>query len=119
MMDVLLKPGDIFFTRGSGLLSRAIRFCTRSFGEKRSKVNHVGVIVEEGGIQTAMVVEALIKVRKHRLWKQYGSSKGQQVAVYRAKNLKPEEIEIIIAEAKLASMPASCNSDGVMPCTIQ
>ncbi len=24
-----------------------------------------------------------------------------------------------IAEAKLASMPASCNSDGVMPCTIQ
>ena len=98
-MDVLLKPGDIFFTRGSGLLSRAIRVCTRSFGEKPSRVNHVGVIVEEGGIQTAMVVEALIKVRKHRLWKQYGSSKRQQVAVYRAKNLNPEQIEIIIAEA--------------------
>ncbi len=98
-MDVLLKPGDIFFTRGSGLLSRAIRVCTRSFGEKRTKVNHVGVVVEAGGIQTAMVVEALIKVRKHRLWKQYGSSKRQQVAVYRAKKLKPEQIEIIVAEA--------------------
>lgn len=99
MMDVLLKPGDIFFTRGPGLFSRAIRFFTRSIGEKRTKVNHVGVVVEEGGIQTAVVVEALIKVRKHRLWKQYGSSKGQQVAVYRAKNLNPEEIEVIIAEA--------------------
>ena len=98
-MDVLLKPGDIFFTRGPGLFSRAIRFFTRSIGEKRTKVNHVGVVVEEGGIQTAVVVEALIKVRKHRLWKQYGSSKGQQVAVYRAKNLNPEEIEVIIAEA--------------------
>ena len=98
-MEVLLKPGDIFFTRGPGLFSRAIRFFTRSIGEKRTKVNHVGVIVEEGGIQTAVVVEALIKVRKHRLWKQYGSSKGQQVAVYRAKNLNPEHIEIIVTEA--------------------
>ena len=98
-MYVLLKPSDIFFTRGSGLLSRAIRFFTRSFGEKRSKVNHVGVVVEEGGIRTAVVVEALIKVRKHRLWKQYGSSKRQQVAVYRANNLNPEQIETIIAEA--------------------
>jgi hypothetical protein len=52
-MDVRLEPGDIFFTRGSGLLSRAIRVCTRSFGEKRSKVNHVGVVVEAGGIQFA------------------------------------------------------------------
>jgi len=54
-MEVLLKPGDIFFTRGPGLFSRAIRFFTRSIGEKRSKVNHVGVVVEEGGIQTAVV----------------------------------------------------------------
>ena len=98
-MDVLLKPGDVFLTRGTGLLSGAIRVCTRSFGERRSKVNHVGVVAEEGGIQTAVVVEALIKVRKHRLWKQYGPPKKDHVAVYRAKNLKPEEIEIIVAEA--------------------
>jgi len=98
-MDVLLKPGDVFFTRGTSCLSRAIRVCTRSFGEKRSKVNHVGVVVEEGGIQTAVVVEALSKVRKRRLWKRYGTSNKHQVAIYRAKNLKPEQIEIIVAEA--------------------
>jgi hypothetical protein len=99
MMNVLLKPGDVFLTRGTGLLSRLIRVCTQSFGEKRSKVNHVGVVVEEGSIQTAVVVEALIKVRKHLLWKTYGPPKKDHVAVYRAKNLKPEEIEIIVAEA--------------------
>jgi len=98
-MDVLLKPGDVFFTRGTGCLSRAIRVCTRSFGEKRSKVNHVGVVVNEGSIQTAMIVEALSKVRMHRLWKRYGTSNKHQVAIYRVKNLKPEQIEIIIAEA--------------------
>jgi len=55
--------------------------------------------VKEGGIQTAVIVEALIKVRKHRLWKTYGPPKKDHVAVYRAKNLKPEEIEIIVAVA--------------------
>jgi len=99
MIDVLLKPGDIFFTRGTSCLSRAIRVCTRSFGEKRSKVNHVGVVVEKGSIQTAVVVEALIRVSKHRLWQQYGTSNKHQVAVYRANNLKQEQIEIIVAEA--------------------
>jgi len=98
-MHVLLKPGDIFFTRGTSCLSRAIRVCTRSFGEKRSKVNHVGVVVEEGNIQTAVVVEALSKVRKHRVWERYGTLEKHQVAVYRANNLKQEQIEIIVAEA--------------------
>ena len=97
--EVLLKPGDVFLTRGTGLLSRAIRFCTRSFGEKRSKVNHVGVVVEGGGLQTAVVVEALIRVRKHRLWERYGPPKKDHVAVYRANNLRSEEIAVIVAEA--------------------
>jgi hypothetical protein len=99
MMGISLIPGDIFLTRGTGLLSFLIRVCTRSFGEKRSKVNHVGVVVEEGGIQTAVVVEALSKVRRHRLWKRYGPPKRDHVAVYRAKNLRPEEIAIIVGEA--------------------
>jgi len=98
-MEALLKPGDIFFTRGTGCLSCAIRVCTRSFGEKRSKVNHVGVVVEQGGIKSAVIVEALSKVRMHRLWERYSPPKKDQVAVYRANNLTPEQIEIIVAEA--------------------
>lgn len=76
-MEVLLKPGDVFLTRGTGLLSGLIRVCTQSFGEKRSKVNHVGVVVQEGDVRNAVVVEALIKVRKHRLWETYGPPRNR------------------------------------------
>ena len=116
-MDVILQPGDIFLSRGTSLLSRAIRVCTRSFGEKRSKVNHVGIVVEAGGIQEAVVVEALSKVKMHTLWKQYGNSCNHTkellarrcftpprcstwIAVFRAKNVSPEEMGIIVATAK-------------------
>lgn len=99
-MKALLQPGDVFLTRGTSLFSRLIRVCTRSFGERRSKVNHVGVVVAGGGIQDAVVVEALIKVKEHKLWKQYGPPKKDYVAVYRATNLIPEDIVIIVAEAR-------------------
>lgn len=98
-MEIQLKPGDVFLTRGTSLLSRAIRVCTRSFGEARSKVNHVGIVVTGGGIQDAVVVETLIKVKQHKLWMQYGPPKKDHVAVYRATNLTPKDIEIIVAKA--------------------
>jgi len=98
-MDVMLKPGDVFLIRGTGLFGRLIRVCTREFGEKRSKVNHVGIVVEGGGLQDAVVVEALIRVRQHKLWEQYSPPKKDHVAVYRAKNVPPGDIEIIVAEA--------------------
>jgi cell wall-associated NlpC family hydrolase len=98
-MGALLQPGDVFLTRGTSLFSRLIRVCTRSLGERRSKVNHVGVVVEGGGIPDAVVVEALIKVREHKLWKQYGPPKKDHVAVYRATNLTPEDVAVIVAEA--------------------
>ncbi len=98
-MEIQLEPGDVFLIRGTGLLSKTIRFCTRSFGEKRSKINHVGIMVEAGVIQDAVVVEALIKVREHKLWKQYGPPRKDHIAIYRARNLTTEDIEIIVAEA--------------------
>jgi len=98
-MDVMLKPGDIFLTCSTSWLGRAIRFCTRSFGEKRSRVNHVGVVVQAGDVQTAVVVEALIRVRKHRLWKQYGPPRTDHVALYRATNLTSDDIDSIVAKA--------------------
>jgi hypothetical protein len=98
-MNVTLEPGDIFLTRGKGWLSKAIRFFSRTIGESRTKVNHVGVVVNEGDLGHCEVVEALSKVRKHTLWKQYGPPKDTQVAVYRPTNLIPEQIETIVAEA--------------------
>jgi len=42
-------------------LSKAIRFFTRSIGEKRTRVNYVGIVVQRGDVKTAIVVEALKK----------------------------------------------------------
>lgn len=94
-----LEPGDLFFTRGSGLLSVAIRFFTRSIGESRTKVNHVGVVVQGGPIDTAIVVEALSRVRRHSLWARYSRKPRTSVAVYRANNVSPDMIQKIVVKA--------------------
>lgn len=99
-METLIKPGDIFLTRGTSLLSRLIRFFSRSIGESRTAVNHVGIIVEEGSLQTCIVVEALSRVKQHRLWDRYGPPDDDMVAVFRPTNLTGDEINKIVAYAK-------------------
>lgn len=96
----ILEPGDVFLTRGSGLLSRLIRFFTRSIGERRTRVNHVGVIVEAGVPPEAIGVEALSRVKRHRLGKRYGADSGREIAVYRPVNLTEEEIGRVVAAAE-------------------
>ena len=99
-MEVQLKPADVFLTRGTSLLSKAIRFFSTTIGESRAKVNHVGIVVKEGSLHDAIVIEALSKVKKHTLWKRYGPFKGDLVAVYHPLNLTEEEVEKIVSEAE-------------------
>ena len=99
-MEPQLQPADVFLTRGTGLLSRAIRFFTRRFGESRTMVSHVGVVVEGGPIREAIVVEALSRVRRHGLWQRYAPKRRTQVAIYRPINLTPSEMQTIVAEAE-------------------
>ncbi|MEA2023600.1 MAG: hypothetical protein U9N79_04835 [Actinomycetota bacterium] len=95
---VTLEPCDVFLTRGAGFVSRAIRVFTRRFGESRTKVNHVGIIVGEGTMVTAMAIEALVKVRKHPLGR-YARKLDTAVAVYRPINLTEGEETAIVAKA--------------------
>jgi hypothetical protein len=99
-MDKSLQAGDVFLTRSTSFLGKLIRICTQSFGEKRSKVNHVGLIVEAGGMQEAVAIEALIRVRRHRLWSRYHPPKTDWIAIYRPKNIPPEDMTVILAEAE-------------------
>lgn len=94
-----IKPCDVFLTRGHGLLSKAVRLFSRGIGESRTKVNHVGVVVDEGTLKTCIVVEALIKVCQHKLWDRYGPPRKDFVAIYRPLNISEEEMATIIAEA--------------------
>ncbi len=93
-----LQPGDIFLTRGTGFVSKAIRFFTRRVGESRTKVNHVGIVVQGGPLETAVVVEALRRVERHRLIDEYGGTK-HEVAVYRPTRVSPADIDRIVARA--------------------
>ena len=97
---VELQPADIFLSRSRTLLGALIRFFTRAFGERRTRVNHVGVVVEGGDVQSAVVVEALAFVRKHRLWSRFGGSRRHQVAVYRPRGMSADDALTIVKSAE-------------------
>jgi len=84
-----LKPGDVFFTRGKSTLNKMVRFFTRSVGEPRTKVDHIGLVV--GAPDT--VVEALARVQQVPLG-------NRKAAVYRPLNLTEEEIALIVTKAR-------------------
>lgn len=94
-----LRTGDVVLTRGQGLVSGVIRFFTRGIGESRTKVSHVGLIVEGGPLESCVLVEALHRVMRHVLWSRYAGS-GTKVAVYRPKSLTSEEIATVVQKAE-------------------
>jgi hypothetical protein len=98
--QVQLEPGDIFCTRGDSPRSAAIRFFTRSFGEAPTRVNHSGVVVSPGSLETAIIVEALITVQEHTLYSQYAPPCKDKVVIYRRIGLFPIEKERMAAKAR-------------------
>lgn len=84
------RTGDVVLVRGSGFLSRAIRFFTRSVGESRTSVNHVGVIVSDGS--DPVIVEALRTVQAARLSVAYPPNPKEWVAVYRPTNIPEADL---------------------------
>ena len=43
----------------------------------------MGLVVQRGEVKTAIVVEALCKVMRHKFWSQYGPPKKDLIAVGR------------------------------------
>lgn len=80
-METHYQSGDIFFTKGTSWFARAIRFFSRTGGESKTEVNHVGMVVVPGTVEYAEIVEALstVKRRRFRVYK----NKKTLVAVYR------------------------------------
>lgn len=97
--NVELLPCDVFLTKGSSFVSRAIRFFTRHFGESRTQVNHVGIMVGGGSLHSAIAVEALTKVKRHPLGR-YAKQQATGVAVYRPLNLTADEMAAVAAKAE-------------------
>lgn len=97
--ELVLEPCDIFLTKGTSFISKAIRFFTRSFGEKRTEANHVGIIVEGGSVHSAVAVEALTKVKRHPLAR-YSKKRKTGVAVFRPIDLTNEDKAAIVAKSE-------------------
>lgn len=97
--DIVLAPGDVVLTRSRGLAGWAIRVFTRRVGESRTKVTHSAIIVEGGPVQSAVLVEALATVQRHRLWHQY-AGQNKDVSVFRPLNLTAAELARVVAKAE-------------------
>ena len=96
---LLLEPGDLILTRSRGLVGWFISTFTRHFGESRTKATHTGLVVEGGPVQTAVIVEALSTVKRHRLLDRYAEGKSE-VAVFRPLNLTDEQIRAVVLKAE-------------------
>lgn len=102
--SIELHPGDIVLVKGNSLISRLIRVLTRHIGEKRTKVNHVGMIIGEGTVggapyEGALIIEAISRVKVRTLSAAYGPPKRDEVAIYRATNLTEKERIKVAGEA--------------------
>jgi hypothetical protein len=89
-----LQAADIVLTANDKFLGKAIRFFTRSIGEPPSKVNHVGIMVNDIDI-----VEALAKTVKRSVRGAYGDGK-QWIAVYRPRDLSSPRAALVAAKAE-------------------
>jgi hypothetical protein len=84
MADKTLRipTGSLVFVRGKSFLSGIILRMQREPGESRSLVSHVGMVVEGGTLKDCEIVEALWKVRRHRLWDRYHAG-PDKIAIFK------------------------------------
>lgn len=99
MKPTVLVAGDLFFTCGDSKVSKLIRWFTRSKGEAKTQVNHVGLVIGGGTLGEAVIIEAVRTVQIGRLMRRYGPPKTDRVAVYRCIGVSM----IDLAEACLAA----------------
>ena len=90
--SVRVEPGDIVFFKGTGWISRAIRWLSQSWGEAKTEANHVGIISSPVRVplHLSYVTEALHRVQTHLLWVRYAGTKTH-IAIYRPINLGSPE----------------------------
>ena len=98
-MSLRVRKGDLVGVQGRAWVSRAIRWATRQKWEPKSLVNHHAIVVNDGPLQDAEIVEATGKVRRGRLLDFYGG-KPAKVEVWRVLNVTVEERDIIAGVAE-------------------
>ncbi|MFA5354815.1 MAG: hypothetical protein WC291_11350 [Thermodesulfovibrionales bacterium] len=97
-----LQPADIILVRGDSIISKIIRWGTRHLGEKRTKVNHAAMMTGFGVIAPSRANGIFIEAAR-KVWLQdlsvYRLKRNDQIAIYRCKDLTPEERTQIVSAA--------------------
>lgn len=79
-MEPWLEPGDIVFTRATGLFAAMLRAVQRRRGEQPTSIDHCGVVVVAGTVRDALIVEAEARVMRRTIAEGHANAR---VAVYR------------------------------------
>lgn len=78
-----LEQCDVLGFHGGAFISKAIRALTRTPGESKSWVNHVGFVYYPGPFYSACIQEAVTKVRRVSLSVYLEQEKRTEVRIYR------------------------------------
>ena len=102
------QPGDIYFTRGSNLLGKLIRWAERSKDEEKTWANHVGVVTTPGWMVPpetdkphlfAWVSEAFWHIGHHEWWNRHKENENYSVMVFRPRHMTNEQVEMVVNDA--------------------
>lgn len=95
-----IQPCDIFFSRGSTVINRGIRFFEKTDKNPNVYVDHIGIFIEPAtSLDNAVCVDANMWVKRNRFWKTYCKNKFK-VAIFRPLFLSDLEKLIVSDKAK-------------------
>jgi len=109
---IRVQAGDVGFTRGTGLLQRAIRYATRGPNEEKTWANHVLLFTTPGtvgpapridtdwGTGQAWAIEALARVEENHWYDRHKKEIGYTLRVYRPTFLTPETTARLVETAR-------------------
>ena len=92
--QLYLKEADIVGVSTPGILGTLIKTFSRSPWEEPTQLTHVGLISVRGDISQVPLLESLMYVREHGLYRQYADTKSK-VCIFRPKLDYENRIKVV------------------------
>ncbi len=103
---IYAQPGDVGFTRGTGLFQQAIRYVTQGPNEEKTWANHTlmfttaGIVGDAPMLMQAHAVEALARVEENPWFDRHRTEDGYTLRVFRPTFLMPIQTRRLIETAR-------------------
>ena len=106
MKIIRVQPGDVGFTRGTGLFQQGIRYATRGPDEEPTWANHALMFTTGGAVgpapkrTQATAIEALARVEENPWYSRHSTETGYHLMVYRPTFLSNNEKNRLVETAR-------------------